>query len=167
MRDYKVLGGLGAVFICLSVVPYIGPLLTLTGVILLGLALKSLGEPQLFRDFLLWVAVGIVGGAAAALLVFTGTLPAIKGTGAPSYVITGAGLLLGYVTGVVQALFLKRVFDNLQRLTGQELFGWAGKLFLAGAVLLVLGIGVVVAWAGWVVAAVAFFTAPERLRPSP
>lgn len=71
-------------------------------------------------------------------------------------------LIVGWVFAIIATFFLRRSLKSLGNRSGVGLFGTAGLLFLIGAVLLVILIGIFVIWIAAIVLAIAFFTMKPR-----
>ena len=166
-KNVKTLGGLGALFIVLSVIPYIGVVLGIAGVILLFIALKKLSESEdrkeIFSLFLKGFLINLIGGIVGGLLL--GAEMEVMFAGHASvlnWILATVGGVVLYVSAVWGNYYVKRSFELIAMITGNTLFAWAGKLLFWGAVLIIILIGGVVSWVGWILTAVAFFTTEEK-----
>ena len=166
-RGASLLGGLGALFIVLGFLPYVGPLLTLAGVVLLLLALRKLSdsypEKRILKDFLLGLVTTLVGGLVMIVGGISTLFGAVKGveelTLSVGLLVT---MLLFYILLVAASYFYKRSFTSVAEVTGNNLFAWAGRLLFWGSIATVIVVGVSVIWVGWILLTVAFFTAPAE-----
>jgi uncharacterized membrane protein len=86
LNQAKNIGGVGAILTILSVVPSVGPLLSIVGLVLVLLALKWISEivqnPAIFRNALIAVVVAIVGVAIGAVVGGVGVFSVLTGVGA-------------------------------------------------------------------------------------
>ena len=169
----KVLGGVGGILCLLSMVSGV---IGIVGIILLMIAFKSMadyyGRESIFKNALLAlileiVAVGVllafVGVTSLALLrapprgfhprAFHVSLPLIS-------IIAGAALI--FVFSVVSAVFFRRALDELGEVSGEGLFKTAGLLYLVGAVLTIVFVGMIVIWIAFLLIGIAFFTMKPR-----
>jgi uncharacterized membrane protein len=156
-KNENLLGGLGALFIALSFLPYVGGVLGLAGIVILLVAMKRFADrasrPELFTDLVKGLVIWFVGTLfGLSGLTFVGLY---EGKGL-SYAFI-LFVIIGYLSTVGGAYFIKKVFDELCQLLSDDLFSLAGKLIFWGAVLTLLIIGAVVMWVGWILATVAFF----------
>ena len=163
----KILGGLGALFIVLSVIPYLGVFFGIVGVILLLIALKkfseSEGRKEIFSLFLKGFLINLIGGIIGGLLLGTEIeLVFVEHSGILNWILAVVGGIILYVSAVWGNYYVKRSFELIAMITGNTLFAWAGKLLFWGAVLIIILIGGVISWVGWILAAVAFFTTEEK-----
>lgn len=168
MKDNtKLLGGLGSLFIVLCVIPYIGALLSLVGMILLIIAVtnysKEVGKSELSSNFIKGIVISFIGTTLGIIITTAGLGLAgariyAGGHGIIGWLTIGFGFLISYGFSVVGYNFLKSAFSEIALLTGNNLFDWTGKLLFWGALLSIILIGGIVNWAGWIMATIAFFT---------
>ncbi len=169
--NVKILGGLGSLFLVLSFIPYLGAVLGIAGLILLIVAVKQFadgeGRGEIFSVFLKGILVSIIGGIVGAVIMFAGFASAATGdSGALGWFIGGIGGLIVYASSVYGNYYIKQAFEEIALLTGNTLFAWAGKLLFWGAILMIILIGSLVVWVGWILSAVAFFTTEEKKNGS-
>ncbi len=182
----KMLGGIGSILIAigwvLSWVPGMGVLLNIVGLAGLVLWLISLYQlsnmlkkSDIFRKALIGFILQIVGLVMAVL--FGATVGAILGAALSSPRGDGIDAILGFVFGfiigfivaypfnVIGSYFYKRAYDILALATAQNLFKTAGLLIFIGAITTILfGLGLLLIFVGYIVLAVAFFTAPNEVE---
>ena len=166
--NVKILGGLGALFLVFSFIPYLGMVLGLAGLILLILAVKQFadkeGRGEVFSTFLRGILVSIVGSAIGGVILLAGIGSAAAGNSQSlSWLISGIGGVIVYASSVYGNYYIKQAFEKVALLTGNTLFAWAGKLLFWGAVLVIVLVGSIVMWVGWILTAVAFFTTEETV----
>jgi len=167
-RGVRLLGGFGSFLIVLSIVPYVGGLFALVGLILLSLAIKKFAEAEgrreLFSTFLKGILIYMVGSLVGLLLGLGGLSSAASGEGGLlAYFLTFVGFLVVYASGIVGTYFMKEVFREVALSTGNGLFDWGGKFLFWGALLTVILIGALITWVGWILITVAFFTTEDNL----
>jgi uncharacterized membrane protein len=182
----KMLGGIGSILIAigwvLSWVPGIGVLLNIVG--LAGLVLwfislyqlsNMLKKSDIFRKALIGFILQIIGLVMAVL--FGATVGAILGAALSSPRGDGIDAILGFVFGfiigfivaypfnVIGSYFYKRAYDILALATAHNLFKIAGLLLFIGAITTILfGLGILLIIVGYIMLAVAFFTAPNEVE---
>ncbi len=169
MKDnVKLLGGLGSLFIVLGVVPYVGALLSLAGLVLLIIAVKNYseekGKPELVSKLVKGIVISFIGEFLGGVVAGVGAGMYGEGHGLVGGAVAGIGFLIIYVASIFGYNFVKEVFGEIALLTGNNLFEWAGKLFFWGALLLIVLVGGVLIWIGWVVATAAFFSTQSEVE---
>ena len=165
--NVKILGGLGSLFLVLSFIPYLGAVLGIAGLVLLIIAVKQFaektGRSEIFSAFLRGILVSIIGGVIGGVIVLAGLGSTAAGnSGVLSWLMAGIGGTIVYVSSVYGNYYIKKAYEEMALLTGNTLFVWAGKLLFWGAVLVVVLVGSIVMWVGWILSAVAFFTTEEK-----
>ncbi|MCS7095652.1 MAG: DUF996 domain-containing protein [Candidatus Bathyarchaeota archaeon] len=200
----KNLGGVGAILVVIGVLgtlgmPYAG-LLSLIGFILVLISLKGMAdyykEDGIFNNALygfITLIVGVIVFVAVAAVVILSALAsaAIDWTNPSaiqeyfmsmdmSNIMTSVGsillaLVLLFIFLVVSAVLFRKSLNSLSEKSEVKLFGYAGLLWLIGAVLSIIGIGLIIIWIAWILIAVGFFSmkkvtaeaAPFPQAPSP
>jgi len=169
-RDVKLLGGFGALLIVLSVVPLVGGLFALVGLILLTLAVKRLsereGRRELFLTFVRGIAIYFLGSLVGFLIgsVTYNLSEGGKEFSLLTYFLASLSFVIVYSSTVIGTYLLKEVFSEIAFITGNGLFDWAGKFLFWGALLTVIVVGILITWVGWILLAVAFFTTEDNLE---
>jgi uncharacterized membrane protein len=76
-------------------------------------------------------------------------------------------IVVVWIFSVIAAFFIKRSLKEVAVHSGTNLFSTAGLLLLIGAVLIIIGFGIILVWIAALVLAIAFFTMkpPERVPP--
>jgi len=170
----KTLAGLGALFIVLSFIPYIGLLLAIVGWILLLVAThqysKALSDSEIFKNFLVGFLLSLFGIFIALFFGVAGVITgAIMGGGREEAVGAGIGIgfilfvLIAYVLFVLSFYMYKRSFSRIASKLGHGLIGTAGTVLFIGSILTILLVGILVVYIGWILAAIGFFTAPTEI----
>jgi uncharacterized membrane protein len=112
---------------------------------------------------------GIVIASAFGLTAVISSFATMRGeTGA----ILGLGLgvvvvafIVAYAIGIAAFYFYKEAYEILAQATVHNLFKIAGLLMFIGAITIVLfGLGLLLIIVGYIVLAVAFFTAPNEVE---
>ena len=176
--------GFEAIFILVGI-------LTFIGIILFVIAMHRLSghynEPGIFKNALYGFILNIVGSITAAAIEFafvlrsigslpqTGIVP-VAATPTPTIppiatiltqLIFGfiAVLAVGFILGIISAVFYMRAFNNLAEKSGVDNFKTAGLLYLLGTVLTIMLIGGLLVWIAWIFAATGF-NSLKRKEPS-
>jgi len=172
----KMLGGIGSILILLVFMP--GTVATLLGIVGFVLWLISmyqlsniLRKPSIFQKVLIGFVLNIgstVIAFAFGLMAGISSFTSIRGeTGA----IFGLGLgvivaiIVAYAIGIAAFYFYKEAYEILAQATAHNLFKIAGLLLFIGAITTILfGLGLLLIIVGYIVLAVAFFTAPNEVE---
>jgi uncharacterized membrane protein len=170
----KILGGIGSILILL-VFTSEATLLGIVGFVLWLISMYQLSnilrKPSIFQKVLIGFILsigGIVIASAFGLTAIISSLATMRGeTGA----ILGLGLgvvvafIVAYAIIVVSFYFYKQAYEILARKTAHNLFKIAGLLTFIGAITTILfGLGLLLIIVGYIVLAVAFFTAPNEVE---
>ncbi|MFZ8785947.1 DUF996 domain-containing protein [Thermocrinis sp.] len=171
----KMLGGIGYILMMLSWMPRIGIFLALVGFVLWLISMYQLSnilrKPSIFQKVLIGFILGIVGvviALAFGLMTGVSLFASVRGeTGA----ILGLGLgvasaiLVAYAALVVSFYFYKEAYEILAQAIAHNLFKIGGLLLFIGAITTILfGLGLLLMIVGYIVLAVAFFTAPNEVE---
>jgi uncharacterized membrane protein len=171
----KMLGGIGSILILLGWIPGIGILFGIVGVVLWLISMYQLsnilGKPSIFQK----VLIGFVLNIGSMVIAFAFGLMAGISSFTSIRDETGAtfGLGLGVIVATIVAYainlaafyFYKQAYDILAQATAHNLFKIAGLLMFIGAITTILfGLGALLIIVGYIVLAVAFFTAPNEVE---
>jgi len=163
----KLLGGIGLILEVLAVVPGIGILFFIVGFVLLIVSLyqisNMLKKPAIFNKFIIGFVLGLSGWVIA---LFFGLLSFV-GIGMFSGMSIGIffAIILAYIAIVAANYFYKQAYGMLANALNHKLFSTAGLLMFIGAITIILfGLGLILIFIGWIILAVAFFTAPEEVE---
>lgn len=181
----KMLGGIGSILILLGLVTEIEILfiLFIVGFVLWLISIyqlsKKLEKPSIFQKVLiaLILDVAVLGFIlAVAVTVIAFVLEELM-EGITPYVSMGdevvadikwwilVGIIAAYAILVVSAYFYKQAYEILAQATVHNLSKIAGLLLFIGAITTILfGLGALLIIVGYIVLAVAFFTAPKEVE---
>ncbi len=167
----KTLALEGSILLLLSVVPYVGWVLGIIGVILLLRGVKELGnyyqDSQLYQNSLTGVkyyivaliALAVAGGGFLVAFVPTNGFTTFVRTGNILALTIGiAFLIVAFIFYVLAAMHLRKTFDALAQKSGEHSFATAASLLWVGAILTIIGIGVLLILIAWIFVVVGFFT---------
>ncbi|MEM4970760.1 MAG: DUF996 domain-containing protein [Sulfolobales archaeon] len=197
----KVYGGVGSILVLLAIVPYVGFILALIGLVFILIALKyisdEVGEPKIFRYALYSFIAGVVGAVILAFIVLsaiigffairpsspitiigptTPPLPPQHGmqqgwifqNGFIGFIIAILGALIAiWVSQIISAIFLKTSYDAIAKHLGVGLFSTVAILYVVGAVLTIILIGLLITFVALIIQIVAFFSIPETRPQKP
>lgn len=183
----KNLGGIGAVLVIIGVlgalgIPYAG-LLSLVGFIMVLISLKAMAdyykEGGIFNNALygfITLIVGVIIFIAVAVsvvlsVIASATLDWTNPSAIQEYfmsmgtsdIMAFAGsillaLVVLFIFLVVSAVLFRKSLNSLSEKSGEKPFSYAGLLWLVGAVLSIIGIGIILIWIAWILVAVGFFS---------
>jgi uncharacterized membrane protein len=133
-------------------------------------------EPSIFKRVLYGFILTIVSGiiAVGTVFAFTATLAtnsaqAITTTATISPLIAQfligffVVILVTFIVWIINAFLYWQAFNKLGERSGVDAFKTAGVLFIIGAVLTVVAVGIIITWVAWIYAALGY----RRLNPQP
>ena len=170
----KTLAMEGSILLTLGLVPYVGWVLGIIGVILLLRGMKEFAnyyqDNEIYQNSLTGVKYYIVALIAAAVAIVGIVIGAASATGlfAADFVFTAgfaaglitffAGLVVAFVFYVLAATHLRKTFNTLAQKSGEQSFATAGTLLWLGSMLTIIGVGLLLIFIAWIFAVVGFFT---------
>ncbi len=171
----KTLAGEGSLLLLLSLVPYAGWILGIIGVILFLRGMKEIAnyyqDKEIYQNALTGVKYYIVAIIAAGVAVAAITIGVASATGFAfknPFVLTAgfgagliaaiAGIVVAFVFYILAASHLKRTFNTLAQRSGEASFTTASNLLWWGAILTIIGVGLILIFIAWIFATVAFFS---------
>jgi uncharacterized membrane protein len=172
----------GAILTTLGPIPTIGWVLAIVGIILLLRAMKEFAnyyqDNQIYQNALTGVKYYIVAlialavASAGFIVTFVNLnfndLPASFGVGHAIGLAVGiAFLVVAFVFNVLAATHLRKTFETLAQKSGEHSFETAAMLLWVGALLTIIGIGVILIFVAWIFAVIGFFTmkGPQQQQP--
>ena len=171
----KMLGGIGSILILLVFMPgTVATLLGIVGVVLWFISIYQLSDilrkPSIFKKVLIGFILNIVGTVIAFAFGLTAGISLSAYVRGETGITSGLGLLavaiiVAYAISLAAFYFYKEAFDILAQATVHNLFKIAGLLMFIGAITTILfGLGILLIIVGYIVLAVAFFTAPNEVE---
>jgi uncharacterized membrane protein len=179
----KTLAIEGSVLLLLGLIPTVGWVLGIVGIVLLFRATKELSnyyqEESIHQNAWTGLKYYIVALIAAAVAISVGIVSfATTGifAGAPFAFTAGiaggiiailAGLAVAFVFYILAALHLRKAYETLAQKTGESSFTTASTLLLIGAILTIFfGIGLLLIFVSWIFVIVGFSTMkPKDYQP--
>lgn len=175
----KTLAGEGAILLLLSLVPYVGWVLGIIGVVLLLRGMKELSnyyqDEKIYINSLTGVrfyVIALIAAAVAIVAMVVGVASATGFTFTADFVPTVgfgvglvaffAGLVVAFVFYVLAASHLRRTFNTLAEKSGEESFTTAGNLLWYGSIFTIILVGLVLILIAWIFATIGFFTMKSR-----
>jgi uncharacterized membrane protein len=160
-------------------------IIDLAGLILLFVGLKGFADyykdSGIFNNALYALIIGIIGAVISIVLIVTAAIGLLNALGidianlsnitniqqiassvtwdkvAPYVIQIVLSLVLLVVFIIAAAIFFRRSMNSMSQKVNVHLFATAGLLFLIGAVLLIVIIGLLLLWISMILVAVAFF----------
>ncbi len=174
----KTLAGEGSILLLLSLVPYVGWVLGIVGIVLLLKGMKELSyyyqDETIYQNSLTGVkyyvvaivaaavaVTSIVVGAASATALFTGSFVFTAGF-AVSLIAFLVGLITAFVFFVLASTHLKRTFSILAEKSGETSFNTAGTFLWIGSLLTIIGVGLILIFIAWIFVVIGFFSMKSR-----
>jgi uncharacterized membrane protein len=164
LESSKNLAGIGAILLFLSFIPVVG----IVGLILTFIGMKGLSEyykePGIYQDTLKGLMFGIVGLVVTTVGVIFAIVIGIFTFGIGTLLVILVLLVIDFVFYLLMATYFKRAFSLLAQRTGEHSFETAGTLLLWGAILTIIGVGLILIFIAWIFATIGFFgiNAPEQ-----
>ncbi len=117
----------------------------------------------------------VVFGVIVVAAIFSFLNPAQFGTVTPGTIPPGVlgaigllivGLVIVWVFYLVSAIFLRRSYDKIGRRLNVSMFQTTGLLYLIGAALTIVIVGLLIVLIAELLQIVAFFSIPEQIQPT-
>jgi uncharacterized membrane protein len=185
LSSSRLLGIIGALFMVLGVVPSIGGLLALIGIIFVIIALKGYGDAykdgSIFHNTLYTIVFEIIGVVVFAGVLIFGLMSFLSSLGITNisqlsswqninwqqaintsniFSFIGAivlGLVILFAFTVLAALYFRKAMKTMSEKTGVSLFHTTGTVFFIGAILTIILIGFIVIWVAFILLMIAFY----------
>jgi len=174
LSQARTLGGVGSILALLAIVPLAGPILSIIGFVLVLIAVKyisdAVGDPSIFKNYLIAVILSIVGMAVISLSGFAAypaLIPSMAGRperllNVFSLSVIGA-LIAVWILSIISAIFIRRSFNSIASAVGVKMFSTAALLYLIGAILMIaFGIGGIISFIALILQIIAFFQIPAE-----
>jgi uncharacterized membrane protein len=181
-ENNKKLAGEASILLLLSIIPYVGWVLGIIGIVLLLKSMKEFStyyqDNSIYENSWTGIKYYIVALIAATIAV---TAMGIGVASAIGFNLTGlftftagfgiglialiAGLVTAFVFYVLAATHLKTTFNILAEKSGDQTFATAGTLLWVGSILTIILVGLVLIFISWIFAAIGFFGMKDRQMP--
>jgi uncharacterized membrane protein len=181
--DSRTLAAEGAILLLLGLVPYVGWILGIIGIVLFLRGMKGLSDyyqdDKIYQNswtgvkyyIVALIAAGVavtalvLGVASATGFTFTGDFLFTAGFGVGLAAFLG-GIVIAFVFYVLAASHLKRTFNTLAEKTGESSLITAGTLLWVGAILTIIVVGLLLILIGWIYATIGLFSMrPRQQQP--
>jgi uncharacterized membrane protein len=190
LTQAKTMGGVGSILVLLSVVPSVGFILGIMGLVMVLIAVKQISDAvndrEIFNNVFVSVILQIVGVLILPFVVISSLLSAFSmaplgspfdGFAGPGTI--GADAILAFLASFIIALigvwiiliiaarFLRKGYERIAARTGTEMFSKVGRWYFYGALLLIVLVGFIVILIAEIFQIVAFFSLPESPPAQP
>lgn len=191
LAQAKSLGLAGATLLLVSWIPAGGLIFVVVGGILLIMAVRRIanatGDNSIYRNMLYSIVSAIAASVVLTLSIFAGmfalfaaadpltgfedfssitSLEEFSSLFAPALAIIIVGLVLVWVFFIVSAIFLRRSLESIGSKLGVGTFHTVSLLFLIGALLTIIVIGLPLIFISEIFLVIAFASIPDQL-PQP
>ena len=177
----KTLAGEGSILLILSIVPYVGWVLGIIGVILFLKGVKELAnyyqDKEIYQNSLTGVKFYIIAliaaaVAIAAVVIGVGSATGYKFTSSFTPTVSfGVGLAAFFVALIVAFIFyvlaashLRRTFNILAQKSGEQSFATAASLLWWGSILTIIIVGLILIFIAWIFAVISFFSMKSQQK---
>lgn len=185
LQTSRMLGVIGALLMVLTIIPSVGGLFMIVGIILVLIALKGYAdaykESSIFNHALYTVIFEIIGVIVFVGVFFYGAMEFLSSLGINSFTdfqslqsidwetmitpsnilpfigIIALGLVILFAFTVIASLYFKKAMNVLSTKTNVKLFHTTGTVFLVGAVLTIILFGLVLIWVSMILLMIAFY----------
>ena len=171
----KTLAMEGSILLILGLVPYVGWVLGIIGVILLVRAMKEFAnyyqDNEIYKNTLTGIKfyiIALIAAAVAITSIVVGAASATHFTFQAPFVFTAGfaagliaffvGLIVAFVFFVLASTHLRKSFDTLTQKSGEHSFATAASLLWWGSILTIIGVGFILIFVAWIFAVIGFFT---------
>lgn len=175
----KALAGEASILLLLSIIPYVGWVLGIIGIILLLRAMKEFSyyyqDESIYQNSLkgvkyyvvaliaaaVAIAAIVVGAGSATDFTYTATIEFTVGFGIGLAAFL-AGIIIAFIFYVLASFNLRKTFDTLAQKSGESSFTTAGTLLWLGAILTIIVVGLLLIFIAWIFAILGFSAMKSR-----
>jgi len=187
LSNAKTIGKVGALLMLLGgFIPFIGPIISIVGIVLVLIAVKSISElfkdKDIFRNYLIDFILSIISIVAIFVIILNGFIKvggfswinSLQNINIQDFstfwdyfcdIIPYAilALLVGWILWVIGAIYLRRSYNSIAKHTNVSLFRTTGTVYLIGAITTIILIGFVILFVGRIIEVIAYFSLPDEL----
>ena len=185
LQTSRLLGIIGALLMVLTIIPSIGGLFLIVGIILVLIAIKGYADTykdgNIFQHTLYTIVFEIIGLVVFVGVIFYGAMDFLSSLGITSFTelqflqtidwqkmitpsnilpFVGAialGLVILFAFTVIASLYFKKAMKALSAKTNVKLFHTTGTVFFVGALLTIILIGFIVLWVAFILLMISFY----------
>ncbi len=187
LSEAKTFGGIGALLMLIGgFVPYAGPIISIVGLVLLFIAVKSISnltkDEEIFSNYLMHFIINIISivalivimllafGAAGGFTWISG-LEGAEITDLESFwdnfgtIIGGCilALVVSWILYIIAAIYLRRSYNKIAEHTKVDLFKTTGLIYFIGAITTIIIIGLIIIFVARIIEIIAYFSLPDNL----
>ena len=187
LRDAKILGGIGAILLLLSFIPFV----SIIGIVLMFIAVKYISDEtkdkDIFKNYLysfIFNIIAIIAFISVIIFIFVGLGFTFSNFNPQQFTDTtyfqsyitenfatalggiigcGVAILIAYILIILGALFLRKSYDGIAERTKVDLFKTTGFVNLIGAVTTIFLIGFIILFIARILEIASFFSLPDSL----
>jgi uncharacterized membrane protein len=188
LSNAKTYGGIGAILLLVGgVIPYAGPIISIVGLILIFLGVKTISEvtsdEEIFKNFLLSFIFNVIafvslfsmlliGFGAAGGISWAMSLETANITDFSSFwnyfgdIIIAAliGFLVAWIFLIIGAIYLKKSYQSIAQHTNVKYFETTATLYLIGSITVIILIGFLILFIARIFEIIAYFSLPDTLQ---
>jgi len=187
LGNAKIFGGVGALLSLIGTfIPYVGPIISIVGLIFVFIAVKSISEfvkdHDIFSNYLYSFIMSIISIVAIFVIIFIGfgmvggfswitSLQDINITDFSTFWDSFGGIIgytllalfVGWILAIIAAIFLRRSYNSIAKHTKVKLFRTTGTLYFFGAITTIIVIGFLILFIASIIEIIAYFSLPDKL----
>lgn len=187
ITNAKIMGGIGAILILIGgFIPYGGPIVSILGLVLLFIAVKTISEltkdKDIFSNYLMHFIFGIliivaivvimlIAFGAAGGFTWISSLENADISDFESFwsyfsdIIGGCvvALIVGWILSIIAAIYLRRSYNGIAKHTKINLFKTTGTVYFIGAITTIVLIGFLILLVARIIEIIAYFSLPDKL----
>lgn len=187
LSNAKVFGGIGAILMLIGgFIPYAGPIVSILGLVLLFIAVKTISEltndKDIFSNYLMHfifsilsivaiVVIMLIAFGAAGGFSWITSLETAEITDFESFweyfgdLIGGCvlALIVGWILSIIAAIYLRRSYNSIAEHTKVNLFKTTGTVYLIGAITTIVLIGFLILFIARIIEIIAYFSLPDKI----
>ncbi|AWB10205.1 putative membrane protein [Thermodesulfobium acidiphilum] len=163
----KILGGLGSGLIAFALIPGIGHIFFIIGVIMFMISIynisRLLKEGEIYSNIIKSFLISIIG---VTISLFLGLYTVLSVFSEHWYFGTNIflSLIIFYSFIIASAVFFRKSLILIALFTDTELFKTSGDVMFWSAILTILAIGFIGMFISWILLSIAFFTMPDSIK---
>ncbi len=174
----KTLAIEGSILLLLGLLPIVGWVLGIVGIVLLLKATKEFSyyyqDESIYKNswaglkyyiialIAIAVAIGVSVASFATMGIFEGAPFTLVAGAIGGIIAIVAGLVIAFIFYLLAALSLKKAYETLAQKTGESSFSTASTLLFIGAILTIFGIGVILIFVSWIFVIIGFSSIKPR-----
>ncbi|AFL94465.1 hypothetical protein CL1_0253 [Thermococcus cleftensis] len=159
LKNAKLLGGIGAILTVVGI-GFIGFILKLLAVKNIA---EATGREEIFSKYL-WAAILAIIASLVWFGTIFGSIMGMNSSPEMGLGMMGIGGLVAALLMIAGMWFLKQSYDMISEETGVKTFHTVGLLYIVGAVLSIIVIGLLLIVVAAILEIIAFFSLPDSVE---